>query len=170
MNGLFFFHCFLLHVAWSMMRELHLIAHNIRSRENVGALFRTCDSLGVSKLWLTGYTPAPPDSKISKVALGAEGSVQWERRVRVEEVLDELKTQGVRVYALELTEGAVELSSFQPPGRMAFLLGTETTGIPPSLLERCDGAVMIKQQGMKESLNVTIAAAIASWAVLNQKT
>ncbi len=149
--------------------ELHLIAHNIRSRENVGALFRTCDSLGVGKLWLTGYTPVPPDSKISKVALGAEASVPWEQRVRVEEALDELKAEGVRVYALELAEGAVELSSFQPPERMAFLLGTETTGIPPSLIERCDGSVMIKQRGMKESLNVTIAAAVASWAVLHRK-
>lgn len=148
--------------------KLHLIAHNIRSRENVGALFRTCDSLGVSKLWLTGYTPTPPDNKISKVALGAEASVPWAQHVRVEEALDELKTQGIPVYALELTENAVELSSFQPPERMAFLLGTETTGIPPSLIERCDGAVMIKQRGMKESLNVTIAAAIASWAVLNR--
>ena len=148
--------------------ELHLIAHNIRSRENVGALFRTADSLGIAKLWLTGYTPAPPDSKISKVALGAEASVAWEQRVKVEDALDELKVQGVKVYALELTEGAVELSSFQPPECMAFLLGTETTCIPPSLIERCDGVVSIKQQGMKESLNVTIAAAIASWAVLNR--
>lgn len=149
--------------------ELHLIAHNIRSRENVGALFRTCDSLGVVKVWLTGYTPTPPDSKISKVALGAEASVRWEQRVKVEDALDELKAKGVSVYALELAEGAVELSSFQPPERMAFLLGTETTGIPPSLLERCDGVVSIKQHGTKESLNVTIAAAIASWAVLHRK-
>lgn len=149
--------------------ELHLIAHNLRSRENVGALFRTADSLGIAKIWLTGYTPAPPDSKISKVALGAEASVAWEQRVRVEDALDELKAQGVKVYALELAEGAVELSSFQAPERMAFLLGTETTGIPPSLLERCDGVVSIKQHGTKESLNVTIAAAIASWAVLHRK-
>jgi tRNA G18 (ribose-2'-O)-methylase SpoU len=150
------------------MPHLHLIAHNIRSRENVGALFRTADSLGVSKLWLAGYTPCPPDGKISKVALGAEASVPWEQRVRIEDVMIELKAQGVKIFALELAEGAVELTSFQPPGRMAFLLGSETEGVPPSLIEQCDGVVSIKQHGMKESLNVTIAAAVASWAVLNR--
>ncbi|USN52760.1 MAG: hypothetical protein H6759_01670 [Candidatus Nomurabacteria bacterium] len=48
------------------MRELHLIAHDIRSCENIGALFRTADALGVHKIWLTGYTPAPPDPKIQR--------------------------------------------------------------------------------------------------------
>ena len=61
------------------MTSLHLIANDIRSRENVGSLFRTCDSLGVEKLWLAGYTPVPPDAKISKVALGAERVVAFER-------------------------------------------------------------------------------------------
>ena len=149
------------------MRELHLIAHDIRSRENVGSLFRTCDSLGVKKLWLTGYTPAPPDEKISKVALGAERSVAFEQVTDVMSVVRRFKSEGVPVFALEITPEATELSSFAPPDRLAILLGTETTGIPPSLLRECDGAVKITQRGIKESLNVSVAAGIAAWKVLN---
>ncbi len=152
------------------MRELHLIAHDIRSRENVGALFRTCDSLGVVKLWLAGYTPTPPDDKIHKVALGAEKVVPWEQKTDIAEVFAALQAEGISVFALELTPDAVDLAGFNAPDRCALLLGTETTGIPPSLLTRCAGAVKITQHGIKESLNVSVAAGIASWAILSKKT
>jgi tRNA G18 (ribose-2'-O)-methylase SpoU len=149
------------------MRELHVIAHDIRSLENVGALFRTADSLGVSKLWLSGYTAAPPDPRITKVALGADKSVPFEAVKDISEVFSMLEKQGIPVYALELTKDAIDLAKFNAPDRMTLLLGTETTGIPPSLLEKCDGAIKITQKGIKESLNVAIAAAIASWSILN---
>jgi tRNA G18 (ribose-2'-O)-methylase SpoU len=149
------------------MRQLQLIAHDIRSLENVGSLFRTCDSLGASKLWLTGYTAAPPDPRISKVALGAEKSVPYEIVRDISDLFTRLKDGGMPVYALELTDNAIELASFAAPDFMALLLGTETTGIPPSLLERCDGTIKITQHGVKESLNVAVAAGIAAWAILN---
>ncbi len=150
-----------------MSVKLHLLAHNIRSRENVGSLFRTADSLGVTKLWLSGYTPVPPDAKISKVALGAEKSVPFEAYPDIEPILNHLNEARIPVYALELTPDAVNLSEFQPPQEMALLLGTETTGIPPSLLEKCIASIYIPQQGIKESLNVTIATAIAAWKILS---
>ncbi|MBP9762618.1 TrmH family RNA methyltransferase [Patescibacteria group bacterium] len=149
-----------------MSVRLHLLAHNIRSRENVGSLFRTADSLGVTKIWLSGYTPVPPDPKISKVALGAEKSVSFEVHPDIETVLLRLKEAKIPVYALELTPEAMNLADFQPPQEMALLLGTETTGIPPSLLEACVSCIYIPQQGIKESMNVTIATAIAAWKIL----
>lgn len=149
-----------------MSVELHLVAHNIRSRENVGSLFRTADSLGVAKIWLSGYTPVPPDPKISKVALGAEAVVSFETYLDIESVLKRLKEQQIPLYALELTPDAINVAEFEPPAALALLLGTETTGIPPSLLEECVASLFIPQQGMKESLNVTIATAIAAWKIL----
>lgn len=150
------------------MRELHLIANDIRSLENVGALFRTCDSLGVARLWLAGYTASPPDPRITKVALGAEKAVPFEIEADISKVFARLKAEGIPVYALELTDKAENLASFHAPDRMALLLGTETTGIPPSLVERCEGAIAIPQKGVKESLNVAVAAGIAAWAILNR--
>lgn len=149
------------------MRKLHLIAHDIRSRENVGSLFRTSDSLGVTKLWLTGYTPAPPDEKIHKTALGSEAAVAFEQEIDLVKVLDKLKEQQIPVYALELTPDAIELANFAAPDEMALLLGTETTGIPPSLLSKCDGVIKITQRGIKESMNVAVAAGITAWKILN---
>ena len=149
------------------MRELHLIAHDIRSCENIGALFRTADALGVHKIWLTGYTPAPPDPKIQKTALGAENAVVFEKHEDIEQVLKQLDEEGFTLVGLELGAESVDIRSYAPPDKIALLLGTETTGIPPSLIERCDHLIQIPMHGVKESMNVTIAAAIASYAILN---
>ena len=149
-----------------MVNELHLIAHNIRSCENVGALFRLADSLGIARLWLSGYTPAPPDPRIHKTALSAEAWVPFSQATDIQDVFEALSQEGVPVYALELTSEAVDIRRTSLPARAALLLGTETTGIPPSLLERCAGTVFIPQRGKKESLNVAMAAAIASWELL----
>lgn len=149
-----------------MKPELHVIAHDIRSRENVGALFRMADALGVTKLWLAGYTPAPPDEKIHKTALGAELWVPYECYPAIDRVLERLKADQIPVYALERTAEAQDIRVFTPPARIALLLGTETTGVPQSLLERVEGVLQIPQVGRKESLNVAMAAGIACWELL----
>ena len=67
-------------------KENILILHNIRSVENVGAMFRTADAAGINKIYLTGYTPAPLDrfgrkrKDLAKSALGAEEFVPWEQK------------------------------------------------------------------------------------------
>lgn len=147
--------------------ELHLLANDIRSAENIGALFRTCDSLGVAKLWITGYSPTPSHPKVAKTALGAHASVAWEQAMNVADVIAQLKSRGFRVAGLELADGATNLAEYRAPEKIALLLGNEVTGIPPSLLELCDDVVSIPQRGMKESLNVAVAAGIAAYWMMN---
>lgn len=146
---------------------MHLIAHNIRSSENVGSLFRTCDSLGVSKLWLTGYTPDPSHVKVTKTALGAEKSVAWEREVDVEKLIVRLKSQGFIIVGLELDDRAIKLDEYQSVGhKVVLLLGNEVEGIAPYLRDLCDDLVFIAQRGVKESMNVAVAAGIAAYTIM----
>lgn len=149
------------------MPELHIIAHNIRSAENVGSLFRTCDSLGVAKLWLTGYTPDPDHPKVKKTALGAEQSVATEKLIDVMELIARLKSDGFRLAGLELDDRAVELDAYRPPSaKIALLLGNEVEGMPSYLRDLCDDLVSIPQRGVKESLNVSVAAGIACYELM----
>lgn len=150
-------------------RILHLIAHNVRSAENVGSLFRTCDSLGIEKLWLTGYSPTPDHPRVEKTALGAERTVAWEQSADVEDVIRRLKADGVAVVGLELDRRALNLLDYRAPDRVALLLGNEVEGIAPTLLDLCDEAVFIEQRGTKESLNVAVAGAIAAFWMLNAR-
>lgn len=146
--------------------RLHLIAHDIRSRENVGAIFRTGEFLGVEKLWLTGYTPAPPDAKILKVALGAEKNLFWEKKDDARELINRLKQKDFRIVGLEIAAQAADLAEYRAEGEIALVLGNEVAGISPSLLEMCDDVVAIGRRGNKESLNVAVAAGIAVWKIL----
>ena len=151
----------------SLMRsETVVILHNIRSAYNVGAIFRTADGAGVSKIYLTGYTPTPLDAfgryrtDIAKSALGAERIVPWEYAKKASAVIEKLKRDGFSVVAAEKTEGAACYREYAPRKRTAFLFGNEVRGISKALLSRCDAIVAIPMRGKKESLNVSVAAGI----------
>lgn len=154
--------------------QLMLILHNIRSAHNVGSLLRTADGAGVSKVFLTGFTPAPldrfgrEDAKIAKVALGAEKTTPWETR-EIGGLLAELKAAGVHLVALEQTARAVPYDSFTPRGSAALILGSEVGGIEESLLERADTVIEIPMRGEKDSLNVSVAGAIALYELTKHR-
>jgi tRNA G18 (ribose-2'-O)-methylase SpoU len=156
------------------MRTIVLIAHNLRSCHNVGSLLRTAEGLGVSKVILSGYTPYPEQvnderlphirqklhRQIQKTALGAEHSQTWERHERIEDVLHSLRDDGYTIAALEQTDMAIALPSYQPPQKIALLIGREVEGVEPEVLEACDLSLVIPMFGTKESFNVVQAAAM----------
>ena len=143
-----------------------VILHDIRSHYNVGAIFRTSDGAGVSKIYLTGYTPAPEDrfgrqvAEISKTALGAEKFVAWEKNEDILAVVQKLKTVGVTVVAVEQSNNSVMLNDFVVPEKVAYMFGSETAGVPPEVLAEVDIILELPMLGQKESLNVSVTAGI----------
>ena len=162
-----------------LVRELVVIAHNIRSTYNIGAILRSCDGFGVAKVYCTGYTPYPTlpgdtrlphirqktSRQIHKTALGAEASVAITHSEGLLPAINTLKSQGFTVVALEQHPKAVLLPGFVPPQKIALLLGEEVHGTPQEILAKCDSIVEIPMQGKKESFNVSVAAGIALYAL-----
>lgn len=156
-------------------RNIVLIAHNLRSCHNVGSLLRTADGLGISEVYLTGYTPYPIrenderlphlaakiDRQIHKTALGAEKLVDWHYKSMVETVISKLQHQGFSIAAVEQTHKAIQLPLFTPPEKLALIVGREVEGMEPEVLKKCDMALEIPMLGKKESFNVVQAAAMA---------
>jgi tRNA G18 (ribose-2'-O)-methylase SpoU len=142
-------------------RHIRLLAHNIRSLWNVGAFFRTCDGLGVEHLYLTGYTPHPPRTEITKTAIGAELYVPWEHARDPLPIIEQLKKDGWQIVALELTKQSINIAEFTPGDRVCLVAGHELEGVPEQILALCDAVVEIPMLGKKESLNVSVAAGIA---------
>ncbi len=146
--------------------QLFLILHNIRSVENVGAMFRTADGAGVSKVFLTGYTPAPVDrfgrviEKMKKTSLGATDMVPYEVYEHVETCIEKLQESGVSVIALEQQQNALPYTDMSYPERIAFVVGNEVEGVPEEVCTLCDSVVHIPMHGKKESLNVSTATGI----------
>lgn len=157
------------------MNHIVLIAHNLRSCHNVGSLLRTTDGLGVTKVFLTGYTPYPltkNDSRmphisakiqkqIQKTALGAESTVDWEHFDDVFECVNTLKNDKYTIAGLEQTSNAIDIAKYQPTDKIALIVGRETEGIEQEVLDLCDVVLEIPMRGAKESFNVVQASAMA---------
>lgn len=142
-------------------KKLYLVAYNIRSLYNVGSMLRTADAFGVDKVYLAGYTGYPPREKISKTALGAEEVVPWERHWRGIELIKELKKQKIQIVSLEVTKKSKPLNNFKPKFPVALIVGNEKNGISKKVLDLSDHVVHIPMQGIKESLNVSVATGVA---------
>jgi 23S rRNA (guanosine2251-2'-O)-methyltransferase len=138
-----------------------VLLDSIRSSYNVGSVFRTSDGAMIEKLYLCGYTPAPPVKDIMKTALGATESVVWEFVKDPVEVVKEYKTKGYTIVALELTDSSVNYTDISKEiFPLLFIIGNEITGVNQTLLDLCDLSMEIPQYGIKQSLNVAVAYGI----------
>ena len=149
-----------------------VVLDNIRSMNNVGSIFRTCDAFNVEKLHLCGITACPPHKEITKTALGATESVDWEYSEDVEQLVRRLKEEGYAILIVEQVDQSQMLDqfSFKQYGKVALIVGNEVFGVDDRLLPLCDTAIEIPQFGTKHSLNVTIAAGIVIWEAAKQLT
>ncbi len=148
--------------------KFYLILPSLRSCHNVGAMFRTADVFGITKLYLVGYTACPPKVQIDKVSLGAEKWMPWEKRVDLKRLINSLKKKGVFVVGLEKTTTSIEIrksKSLKIEKDIALIVGNEVRGISDDILKLCDEVVHIEMYGKKESLNVSIAAGIAMYEI-----
>jgi len=159
------------------MKEIILVAHNLRSCHNVGSLIRTAEGLGLKKILFTGYTPYPltekdqriphealkVHNKIAKTALGAEKHLNWQKFDNIYDCLKGFQENKYAVYAVEQTEDSAPLPDFRPPDKLVLVIGNEVTGIEQDIILQCDGVLEIPMKGLKESFNVAQAGAMAMY-------
>ena len=152
-----------------MKKEFYVICDNIRSLENVGSIFRTCDALGVTKIYLCGITGKPPHHKISKTALGAEETIPWEYCRQTGRLIDKLKKDKINVVALEQNKKSVEFTKVKFNFPLALIVGNEVKGVSKAILKKCNKIIYLPMSGQKESLNVSVAFGIAGYEIIRRK-
>ncbi len=156
-------------------RITYLILDNIRSVYNTGSVFRTAETLGISKIFCVGTTPTPIDrfgrkrSDFAKVALGAENSISWEHIDNARGLIEQLKKEGFEIVALEQAERSVDYKTIKKGrgNKMAIILGNEIEGVSKSLLKMANIIAVIPMKGKKESLNVSVAAGVFLYRLLD---
>jgi tRNA G18 (ribose-2'-O)-methylase SpoU len=165
--------------------KMTLVLDNIRSTYNVGAILRTADGFGVSKVILSGYTPRVHDMnllphmrekldhEIHKTALGAEDMLDIYSCDDIKSELAKLREQGWQIVGLENNIQNVPLFQSNDPkleevlsDKVVLILGEEVNGIDYSLHEIIDLFIEIPMQGQKESFNVSVAAGIAMYQLM----
>ena len=153
--------------------EIRLILPDIRSAHNVGAIFRTADAFGVSKIILGGYTPAPIDrfgrerSDISKSSLGAQNTVAWEQVDNIIEYIQKSKEEGFEIVSLEQSQDSVDISGYEKRDKVVLVVGNEISGVDQDVLDLSDQILEIPMLGQKESMNVSVSTGVALYVLRN---
>ncbi|MEI6764972.1 MAG: RNA methyltransferase [Bacteroidota bacterium] len=147
-----------------------VVLDNIRSRHNIGSVFRTSDAFRLEKICLCGITATPPDREIQKSALDATLSVKWEYFPDAEIAIEKLKNAGYKIYLVEQTDDSIPVHEFIPDfgNGIVLVFGNEVNGVDEKLLQYADACVEIPQYGTKHSLNVSVSAGIMIWALFEK--
>lgn len=168
--------------------KLWLVLDNIRSTYNVGAILRTAEGLGVDKVILSGYTPRVHDvnllphlrdkldREIHKTALGAEDMIEIYSSGDIISDISKWREQGWQIVGLENNIENVPIYALNDPQlkeklteKTVLILGEEVNGIDYSLHDIIDLFIEIPMKGQKESFNVSVAAGIALYELMNQE-
>lgn len=161
-------------------KKVYIVCDNIRSLYNVGSIFRTSDGAGiVSKIYLTGMTGYPKQGdithhqtiRIAKTSLGAEKNISWQYKKDPLKIIKELKKEGVYIYSLENNNAIKKPKLYSKTKYMfplALVIGHELRGVSPEIIKLSDEMIYIPMNGIKESLNVASAYAIAIYEILKQ--
>lgn len=149
---------------------ISIVLDNVRSLNNVGSVFRTADAFLIKKIYLCGITAQPPHKDITKTALGATETVEWEHNKSTAEVVNNLKRQNVQVLSIEQTEGAVMLNDFKidPEAEYAIVFGNEVKGVAQDVVDLSDQVIEIPQIGTKHSLNISVSVGVVTWDLFSK--
>lgn len=158
-----------------MNNDYRLLLHDIRSVYNVGAMFRTAEAAGLSKIYLSGFSPTPTDrfgrsrSDFHKSALGTEVMINWEVVNDPLVLIETLKKQGFFIVVLEQDGGAVDYRDVPKKEKVLIVVGSEVPGVSDQLKEKADVIAEIPMEGKKESLNVSVALGVLLFSFLSKK-
>ena len=146
---------------------LCILVKDMESPSNVGNIFRIADALGVEKIYLSGNTQVPPNTKIRRVSRAAELYVDYQYVENPVDTLQALSAKGYEIVGLDITSESIDLNDFvvKSESKICLVLGSERSGIHESLLKECDVTVHIPMVGKKSSMNVGNAFAISVYSL-----
>jgi tRNA G18 (ribose-2'-O)-methylase SpoU len=145
---------------------LYIILDNLRSAFNVGAIFRLCDVMRVSGLFLCGYTASPPHAKLEKTSMGTVAYVPWTKFESTRDAVLFLKNQGIPVWAAETASTSKRYDAMAVPCAVGVVFGNEALGVGRDVIELCDDCVEIPVYGFKNSLNVATSCAVIGYKII----
>ena len=142
---------------------ISILVENIRSVHNVGSIFRSADGFGAEKIYLSGYTAHPPREDLHKTALGAEDAVPWEYFENPLEAAEVIKKQGIPLILIEQTKQSKSMYEIDWEFPLCFIVGNEVSGVSEELSNMANIHVELPMRGVKQSLNVSVAAGVVGY-------
>ncbi len=145
-----------------------LVTDHITDPRNLGALARTALCAGADGIVIPKNNSASPTPSASKASAGAIEFLPISRVTNIARTLDLLKEKGLWVTGLE-KDAPKPIYESDLTGPVALVVGGEGKGLGRLVKQKCDFIVSIPQSGPVESLNVSVAGAIAMYEMVRQK-
>jgi len=145
-----------------------IICDNVLDTYNVGSIFRLADAVAAQKVILCGETLTPPNSRIKKASINTWQWVSWEYEKHTMDAVKRLKAEGYTIAAVEQDARSIPFHRATYTFPLAIIVGNETTGVSPEVLDRSDLIVEMPMWGINKSLNVMVSCGIILYEIMKQ--
>ena len=164
----------LTNVANDRQKDLTVILENVHDPHNIGAILRTCDSVGIHEVFII-YTEdrLTEENNIDPGKTSSSGSDKWVKVNLYRDItscFEEVRKRYDNIWATALTDKTKSLYELDLTSSVALLFGNESIGISKEALALADGNFIIPQVGFVQSLNISVACAISVYEAYRQRT
>ena len=149
------------------LKEIIVVADNVRTPENVGMLFRVAEGFGVSQVILIGESPNLSNKKVKRTARSTENNLNITTSLSPEETISTLRKENYHLIGLEITNTSTLLKEydFSNHSKIALFIGNERNGIDSEILNKLDNSVHFDLFGKNSSLNVINALTVGLYEI-----
>lgn len=158
----------ILNVLKGRQKDLTLVLNNIHDAHNVSAILRSCDAFSVFQVHLL-YNAQPFPALGHKCSASAKKWLEIKRYKKSEDLLQDFESQGLQTLTTGFSSKALPLHLWDLTLPTAIILGNEHSGVETEITSRVNGELYIPMQGMVQSLNVSVAAAIILYEAWRQR-
>jgi tRNA (guanosine-2'-O-)-methyltransferase len=151
-------------------KYLTIVLENIHDPHNVSAILRSCDAVGIDRVFLIyNINKFPKIGRVSSAS--AKKWVKLEKFDSAEKCFAELKKEKYKIYATYIseTEKNKSLYDIDFTKKVAIVFGNEHLGVSEEVIKQSDGNLIIPMYGMVQSLNVSVSVAVCLYEALRQR-
>lgn len=142
-----------------------ILLDKIEDPHNLGAIIRSAESFGFDAVIIPERRSAKVTPTVYKTSAGAINNIDLVMVTNLNKTIEKLKENGFWIYGLA-GEATSKLSETDLSGKVALVVGNEADGISRLTREKCDSLVKIPMIGKVNSLNASVASAIAMYEVI----
>lgn len=151
--------------------DIAVVLENVHDSHNIGAVMRTCDSVGIQSVYLLNTEVIP----LKNIVIGkrtSSGSRKWldvYLYTDREKCFKALRQKYGQVLSTHIGSDSVSLYDLDLTQSVALLFGNERDGVTSETLKMCDGNFLIPQFGFVQSLNISVSCAITLYEAARQR-
>ncbi len=152
--------------------NLTVVLENVHDLHNIGAVLRTCDSVGIKEIFVLNTEPHLDQEHMHLAARSSSGARKWidvNFYTKIEPCFEHIKKQYDYIFCTHLGEETKSLYDLDLTKSVALLFGNEHDGVSEAALKHCDGNFIIPQVGMVQSLNISVACAVSIYEAKRQR-